>query len=115
MPLGLYLTYTTAGKSGADEPANLYNSTTNADKNAWSVLAELGIIPGRATVLVSYLDGDNGKASANEDNAMTIGGTYLVAQNFQLQLNHTIYDGNKYDGSPANGDQKTMLMLFAAF
>ena len=63
-----------------------------------------------------YLNGDNGgMATANEDNALTLGGTYLVAQNFQLQLNHTFYDGNKYDGTPANGDQKTILMLFAAF
>jgi hypothetical protein len=38
-----------------------------------------------------------------------------VAQNFELQLNHTFYGGNKYDGSPADGDQKTILMVFAAF
>jgi hypothetical protein len=115
MPLGVYFTYATAAKSVAGETANIYNSGTNDDKVAWSILAELGVIPGRATVIASYLDGDNGAATLNEDTALTLGGTYLVAQNFELQLNHTFYGGNKYDSSPANGDQKTILMVFAAF
>jgi hypothetical protein len=116
MPLGVYITYATAAKNEAGEPANLYAmGAATDDSTAWSVLAELGVLPGKATVIASYLDGDNGKPTLNEDTALTLGGTYMVAQNFELQLNHTFYGGNKYDGNPATGDQKTILMVFAAF
>jgi hypothetical protein len=116
MPLGVYLTYATAAKNGTDEPANIYAmGAATKDSKAWSVTAELGVIPGRATVIAGYLDGDNGKPTLNEDTAFTLGGTYLVAQNFELQLNHTFYGGNKYDSNPGDGDQKTILMVFAAF
>jgi hypothetical protein len=36
-------------------------------------------------------------------------------QNVQLQLNHEAYSGSAYNGTPANGDQLTTLMLFASF
>ncbi len=113
MPLGVYLTYANSAKA-ATGIQNLYNTNPN-DKKAWSILAELGVIPGRATVIASYIDGDNGKNTANKDKAFSIGGTYLVTQNFELQLNQTFYSGNKYDNNPTNGDQQTLLMIFAAF
>ena len=86
-----------------------------SDETAWSLLAELGVLPGRATVALAYLNSDSGAATGNEDNATTIGATYLVTQNVELQVNHTWFSGNKYDTLPANGDQKTYLMIFSAF
>jgi hypothetical protein len=117
-PLGVYLTYAVAGKNEAGGTTDVFNTTTDTidDNKAWSILAELGVIPNRATVALAYRSGETGATAANnEQTAITLGGTYLLAQNFELQVNHSIYDGNFYDTNPADGDRKTTLMIFAAF
>ena len=79
-------------------------------------MAELGVIPNKAVVSLGYSSADTGgSSSSNEDNALTIGALYHMAQNVQFQLNHSSMSGNKYDTKPANGDQLTTLMLFTAF
>ncbi|MBI5096381.1 MAG: hypothetical protein HZB32_01820 [Nitrospirae bacterium] len=117
MPLGIYLGYGSAAKSKSGEPTNLFNSGTNDDKTALSVSAELGVLPGRATVSLGYRTADTGAASNNKDNGLVLGATYQFAQNVQLQLNHSSYGGSKYETTPApaDGDQLTTLMLFTAF
>ncbi len=112
MPLGIYLTYANASASGATP--NFFNAEVNT-KTATTIAGQLGVVPGRTTLLLAYRKGDNGKAANHEDNALTIGGTYQLKQNVQLQLNHEMYSGSAYDGVVANGDQLTTLMLFAAF
>ncbi len=120
-PLGVYLTYAVAGKDEAGGTTNLFNSTSTVDDmTAWAILAELGIIPNRATVAVAYRSGETGATAANnEQTAVTLGATYLLAQNFSLQLNHSMYGGDYYDLASKNagdiGDEKTTLMIFAAF
>ncbi|MBI5407057.1 MAG: hypothetical protein HZA18_05115 [Nitrospirae bacterium] len=118
LPLGVYLTYGSAEKSKAGEPENLFNSNTD-DKTALSVSAELGVLPGRATVSLGYRTADTGAASDNKDNGLVLGATYQFAQNVQLQLNHSSYGGDYYDlpanNEDAEGDQLTTLMLFTAF
>ena len=137
MPLGVYLSYGTAAASkdarngladGTTED-NLFNNNAKA-KKAWSVLAELGVLPGKATLGLGYRSGDNGAAANNKDNATIAGVTYLVAQNVQLVLNHAIYSGSAHDKTDAAGalrsgplseaagddaNSLTTLMLFAAF
>jgi hypothetical protein len=110
LPLGVYASYAKAPA----ETGNIFNAEVN-DKTAWAVSGQLGIVPNRASLLFGYRAGDNGKASAEEDNALMIGGTYQFAQNVQFQLNHVVYSGNKYDTTQANGDRRTTLMLFNAF
>lgn len=115
MPLGLYLTYGNAdGKKAGGTETNLFNSNPN-DKTAWSVLAELGVLPGKATVALGYLGGDNGEAADSSDNALVVGATYLMVQNVEFQVNHTLRSGDANDPKPAGGDQLTTLMIFAAF
>lgn len=114
LPLGVYFSYASADASDATT-TNIFNSGTNDDKTAAALSAELGVIPGKATVTLGYRLADNGKATNNTDNGLLLGATYQVAQTVQLQINHEIYSGNAYDGSPAGGDQLTTLMLFAAF
>ena len=116
LPLGIYVTYGSAEKSKAGEPENLFNSNSD-NKTALSVSAELGVLPGRATVSLGYRTADTGAASNNKDNGLVLGATYQFAQNVQLQLNHSNYSGNAYDTTPApaDGDQLTTLMLFTAF
>lgn len=116
MPLGIYLTH--ANASGSDQAVgaikNLFNSNVNS-MTATTIAGQLGVLPGRATLLMAYRKGDNGKATGNGDNSLMIGGTYQIVQNAQLQLNHEMYSGSAYDGAPANGNRLTTLMLFAAF
>jgi hypothetical protein len=116
MPLGVYITYGSAAKDkyAAVGETNFFNSGAKA-KTAWSVLAELGVLPGKATVALGYRAGKNGAATDNNDNAMVAGVTYLLAQNVEFQLNHTLYSGDAYDPKPVGGDQLTTLMIFAAF
>lgn len=119
LPLGVYLTYGDAKKSKTNEIANYYNSSTTGDKKAWSLLAELGVLPGKATVAAGYLSGKTGAAANNKKNIATLGATYLLAQNVELQLNYSMYSGSYYDlaanNEQTNGDRLTTLMLFAAF
>ncbi len=121
-PLGVYLTYAVAGKNEAGGTTDVFNTTTDTidDNKAWAILAELGVIPNRATVALAYRSGETGITAANnEQTAITLGGTYLLAQNFELQINHSIYGGNFFDLAANNelsdGDMKTTLMIFAAF
>ncbi|MBI5891986.1 MAG: hypothetical protein HZB47_15170 [Nitrosomonadales bacterium] len=112
MPLGLYFTYATAPKSGAT--ANTFNTGTNADKKATTITAELGVLPGTATVLVGYRNADTGAATNAKDNAVTLGGTYQFAQNIQLQLTYSKRDKNGTTGRYAGGgDTQTLFMLSA--
>ena len=114
-PLGIYLSYANAtGSAAGANTHNLFNSNPN-DRTAVALTGQLGVIPGKATVLLGYRRGDNGKAVASTDNALMVGGTYVIVQNVQLQLNHTTYSGNAYDGAPANGERMTTLMLYTSF
>lgn len=112
LPLGVYVAY---GKVPM-KTDNVFNSTA-FDRTAWSVQGQLSVVPTRATILLAYRAADTGAASANKDNAVTIGGTYQLAQNVQLQLNHAMFSGSRYDTTPApsSGDKRTTVMLFSAF
>jgi hypothetical protein len=111
-PVGFYVTYAAADAS----TTNVFNTGPN-QKKAWSVTGELGILPDKATLLLGYLDGDNGAAAgSNKDQRLMIGATWMLAQNAQLMLWNTSYSGNKYDPKPASGgDNLTSLMLFIGF
>jgi hypothetical protein len=109
-PVGFYFTYGTA-EAGVN---NYFNSNPN-DQKAYSVLAEYGIVPNKATIYLGYLSGDNGAAANNEDRRLSVGMTWLYRENIEFQLWNTSYSGNKYSPKPAGGDNLTSLMLFAAF
>jgi len=109
-PVGFYFTY-----GAADAGTNNYFNSNPNDQEAWSVLAEYGIMPAKMTVYIGYLDGDNGKAASNTDKRLTLGGTWMLGQNVELQLWNTFYSGNAYDPKPGGGDNLTSLMLFVAF
>lgn len=121
MPLGAYLTYGVAEKTGtgANAVTNLFNSSTTDDKKAWTALVELGVMPGRATVAAAYRRGENGAATDNVQTATTLGATYLFTQNVEFMINHTWYGGSYYDLAANNedktGDRLLTLMMFAAF
>lgn len=111
MPLGLYLTYGVAAKSTGAK--NIFNEGVE-DKKALAISAKLGVLPFTA-VSLAYRTANNGKGSENVDDAIAVGAEYLLAQNVQLSLNHTFKWGSAYDPKPAEGDQLTTFMVFAAF
>ncbi len=118
MPLGVYLNYAVAEATKADQPANIFNSNPG-DARAWSILAELGVLPGRVTLGAGLRSGSTGALGPSEQTAVTLGTTFLLTQNFELQVNHTLNSGDFFN-VPANneladGDQLTTLMIFAAF
>ena len=43
---------------------------------------------------MAYRKGDNGELANNSDNAVTVGGTYQIVQNMQLQLTVAKRSGN---------------------
>lgn len=114
MPLGVYLTYGNANKTNAGEDANLFNSNAK-DKKAWSAVAELGVLPGKATIAAGYRAGDNGAAENNKQNTMFLGATYLLAQNVKFELDYSMYSGSYYDTHKDDGNRLMTLMLAVGF
>jgi hypothetical protein len=121
MPLGIYMSYAKAAATGATGNPNFFNPTAgNNDRKAAAISAELGILPRKATVMLAYRKGNNGELVFSGDNALTIGATYQLAQNMQLQLTHAMRSGSAYDaGSPnmttGTGDRLTTFVLFGSF
>jgi hypothetical protein len=110
LPLGVYLTYANADENPGDVDLNIFNSNPD-DKTAFSILAELGVLPNRATIATGYLDGDRGSASNSEDNAFLVAATFLVAQNVELQASYISFDGDFYDANPDEADERLTLMM----
>lgn len=120
MPLGIYLSHATAPASGTTGNPNFFNPGINNAKTATSIAAELGVLPRKATLILAYRKADTGDITFNGDNALTVGVTYQIVQNMQLQLTHAKRSGSAYDaGSPnmttGNGNQLTTLVLFGSF
>lgn len=121
-PLGIYLTHANAaGTSTGSTTPNLFNANPD-DKKATAILGEFGFLPGKATVQLAYRWADTGSAAANsKDNAWTVGATYQIAQNAQLQVQHTSRNKGgaanvgRYAGSETPGSSQTTFMLSAGF
>ncbi|MBI5785423.1 MAG: hypothetical protein HZA64_08205 [Rhodocyclales bacterium] len=122
LPLGVYLTHANAaGTSVGSATPNLFNGNPN-DEKATTILGELGFLPGKATVQLGYRWANTGSAADKpEDNAWTLGGTYQIAQNVQLQAQYTSRSKGgaanlgRYAGSETPGTALTTLMLSAGF
>lgn len=121
MPLGVYVSYARAAATGATGNPNFFNSTAgNNARKAAAISAELGVLPRKATVIVAYRKANNGEVVFSGDNALTLGATYQIVQNMQLQLTHAMRSGSAYDAaSPnmtaGNGNKLTTLVLFGSF
>ncbi len=108
--LGLYASYARAKKSKSLDPLqkdiNIFNTSINKDKSAWSVLGELGVIPNRLTAAAGYRSGKNGDPNGDgqvTDGATTLALTYSLAQNIQISLDHSWYSGSGKGSESAEG------------
>jgi hypothetical protein len=117
-PLGIYFSHAVAKAPSAGGLPNLFNEGST-NKKATAVSAELGIIPNKATLMAAYLKGKSGDAAFNGDNALTLGGAYMVVQNVQLQVLFTKRNGSRFDANnpnlPETGNRLMTFMLSAGF
>ncbi|MFA6314371.1 MAG: hypothetical protein WCV99_02440 [Sterolibacterium sp.] len=122
LPLGVYLTHAkAAGTPAGATIKNLFNANPK-EKSATVIMAELGVLPNKATLQIGYRWANTGSAAANSgDNALTLGATYQITQNAQLQVQHSTRgkggaaNVGRYDGSALPGDALTTFMLSAGF
>ncbi len=115
MPLGLYASYGSVPYKENNFLSTVLDDNVTRDKKALGLMAELGVIPNKANVYLAYRTADNGRATKHQDNAVTLGGSWMVYQNVKLELFHTAKSGSKYSPKPAGGDAITTLMIFAGF
>ena len=134
LPLLLIASYANAPASGlvADVDQNLFNPGALSRKSL-NFGAELGVIPGKATVQLGMRHASSGAnafdatgaaiAGTNaSDNAVMIGATYNIEQNIRAELTYSKYSGDAYGtgaaiaaGAGYMGDQMTLVDLAFGF
>jgi hypothetical protein len=114
LPLGIFLSYARSMAADVGDNPNLFNGRPR-DRTAFAVAGELGVLPDRGTLLLAYRHGDNGRATAYKDRAITVGGIYQLHQNVQFHLNWTFRSGDAFEPKPASGNQLLTLMLAVGF
>lgn len=133
-PVGFYVSYATApaGTNSYNmDPAVAVPGNTvpigpngpygTATKSALNFSAEMGVIPDKATLGFAVRSGRSGvavgSASNASDNAITLLGTYKLAQNMMATLSLTSASGGYWDANHQNalGSATTTFNLFAAF
>lgn len=113
-PVAVYLSYGNAPKASGTG-TNWFNSSTGADKSAFAIAGELAVIPNKVIIGGGYRLGKKPSGNTTEDdNALLLGGKYMLAQNSQLQLNYETYSGKAHDKDKRKTSQIT-VMLFSAF
>ncbi len=131
MPLLLIASYANAPASSltADVDQNLFNANPFTRKSL-NFGAELGVIPGVATVQLglrqassgAYADGATPGSGNATDNAIMVGATYSIEQNIRAELTYSKYSGDMYNaanaalaGAQYTGTNFTMLDLAFGF
>lgn len=112
-PVAVYLSWGNAPKTSGTE-TNWFNKY-KADKSAFAIAGELAVIPNKVIVGGGYRLGKKPSGNTTEaDNALLLGGKYMLAQNSQLQLNYETYSGKAND---SDGKKTSLItvMLFSAF
>ncbi|MEW6314073.1 MAG: hypothetical protein AB1513_08555 [Pseudomonadota bacterium] len=116
LPMGVYFTYAKAPAGNANN-SNLFNpalvATGGQDRKAWTVGADLSVIPNKAHIGAAVRRANTGAAvrrantgaavggvvgGANEsDNSWSLMGIYDLAQNIALHVNYSKRSGSAYD------------------
>lgn len=107
MPIGFYASYGTAGASSATE-VNTYNTSTLGTKSSFNVAAEVGVLPGKATVQLALRNAKQG--TGLKDNAFMVGATYELSQNMEVTLHHTAQSGSAWTAGAAGKNVTTLLV-----
>jgi hypothetical protein len=122
MPLLLVASYAKAPAQSGVNP-NFFNQN-QYDRKSLNFGAELGVIPGKATLQLGLRHASSGvdvSGSNATDNALLLGATYNLALNARLELTYSKYSGDLYNSvSVANnnvplGDNLVTLDLAFGF
>lgn len=113
METGVYVQTATAPKSDAGQRANKWNSSTVNDLKATTIGVDVSVIP--HTLHLGLALRNAKKNNAKSDNATTITAVYDLFQNVAAHINHSMYSGDAYTPTPANGKTLTTFMLEAAW
>jgi hypothetical protein len=113
MPLIVVASYAKAPKpTGTLDSA--FNPGGVTDRKAFTLSAELGVVPEVATVGAGYRKGNNGAASGSDgDNSFLLSASYKLQQNLMLQLVYTKQSGSAWNGTA--GDTQTAINLATLF
>ena len=138
MPVGFYASYarapgtgaTTAAGIAAGVLANTYNAGT-LTRSSFNVNAEVGVLPGIATIGAAVRQGKSGVADAAggnmTDNAIMLTATYKLAQNMMARLSYVSQTGGYWSATAAGalaatttnanvvGSKTTMLNMYVLF
>jgi hypothetical protein len=127
MPLGVYLSYGTApAVNDANIVGNKFNSGGAVTARSTNLAAQLGVVPGVATLMAAVRMGKNGAVDTTTgdeltDNAVMVGATYNMAVNVEASLSYTAQSGTAWDAANSStgveppGKTVTTLMLQAMF
>ena len=116
-PLGVYVAYGSAAKTEEGATPNDFNKETAANKTAFTIAADMGVVPSKLGLGLAYRIANSGSGGSDGENAVTLAATYNIAKNVLLQVNHSFYSygADFIRPTPDVGDQKTSLVLFSAF
>jgi hypothetical protein len=99
MTTGIYVTYARAPYEAA--VANVYDMGGTLTRSSFNVAAELGVLPGVATIGAAIRRGnsgvDAGTGSNATDNATMLTVTYKLAQNMMASFTYTRNSGSYWD------------------
>lgn len=115
MPLGVYLSYGSAGKTNAtDAKVNMYNGNPN-NANAFGILAQLGVIPNKATLSLGGHIAKTGATTNDKNNGFIAAASYQYTQNVKFELDQEWYSGSANTNAKLNPKNRTTLMAFMGF
>jgi hypothetical protein len=119
-PFGLYVTYATAPSTTV---ANAYNGGS-LTRSSFNIAGEIGVIPEKATLGAAVRFGKSGVADtegSNEtDNAISLIGTYKIAQNMLGSVSVTKQSGSYWSSTgegttSGKGNSTITINLFTLF
>jgi hypothetical protein len=111
MESGIYVQNAKADKVTTVGAAGEYGAGGN---KATTIGGEVTVIPHTLTLGAAYRNANNGNASNNADNALTLTAVYDLVQNVALHVNYAKYSGSAYS-APGSKTGRFLGMLEAAW
>lgn len=124
MPLGVYLSYGSAPAiTDATGGGNLFNPGNTQTATSMNVAVQVGLVPGKATLMAAMRMARNGAVDATTgealtDNGIMVGTSYKLAENVEASLSYATQSGTAWDavgGVEPAGKTVTTLMLQGMF
>jgi hypothetical protein len=130
LPVGFYASYARAPGNAVGGMTNTYNGGT-LTRSSFNIDAEVGVVPGIATLGAAVRQGKSGVADAAggnlTDNAIMLTATYKLAQNMLARLSYVSQTGGYWSATAAGalaatttnanvvGSKTTMLNMYVLF